>query len=245
MNNNELKVLENIGFTHAQAKVYLTLLEVGQSKVGRIIEKSSLQSSVVHNNLNKLVDKGIVNFVLSGKVKLYSVADPKVLSKYVEEQKKEIDFLIPDFERRFKKKTKTEVEVYRGKKGLKSAFTEEYENVPKKGKVKFLALPNEQHYEKEVADFFEKINLNLFDKECFVEGIGNKELKPLWKKIYKNKNYKFRYVKDNFPFDINIFDKSILISLWGEEPIVIRIKDEEFVKQTKRYFEEKWEEGKE
>ena len=245
MNQKELSVLEGIGFTSAQAKVYLTLLELGQSKVGRIIEKSCLQSSVVHNNINKLVDKGMINFVLSGKVKLYSVANPKVLSKYVEEQKKEIDSLIPDFEKRFNKKTKTEVEVYRGKKGLKTAFTEEYNKFPRKGKLKFLALPNEEHYEKEVQEFFEKVNLQLFEKDCIIQGIGNKNLKSLWEKIYTNKNYKFRYTKDNFPFDINIFENSILISLWGEEPIVIRIKDDEFVKQTKRYFEEKWKEGKE
>lgn len=244
MNQREISVLEGIGFTHAQAKVYLVLLELGQSKVGRVIEKSGLQSSVVHNNLNKLVDKGMINFVLLGKVKLYSVADPKVLSKYVEEQKKEIDSLIPDFERRFNKKTKTEVEVYRGKKGLKTAFSEEYDKFPAKGKLKFLALPYEQHYEKEVQEFFDKVNLQLFEKGCTIEGIGNKKVKELWKKIYREKEYNFRYSKDNFPFDINIFENSILLSVWGEEPIVIRIKDEEFVKQTKRYFEEKWRESK-
>jgi len=237
MNQKEISVLEKIGFTNAQAKIYLVLLEIGQSKVGRIIEKSGLQSSVVHNNLNKLIENGMVNFILLGKIKLYFVANPKVLSKYVEEQKREIDSLIPDFEKRFNKKTKTEVEVYRGKKGLKTAFTEEYENFPAKGKLKFLALPNEQHQEKEIQEFFDKINLQLFEKDCIIQGIGNENLKDIWNKIYKNKNYKFRYTKDNFPFDINIFEDSILIS--------IRIKEEEFVKQTKRYFEEKWKEGKE
>ena len=42
MNQRELKILERIGFTNAQAKIYLILLEIGQSKVGRIIEKSGL-----------------------------------------------------------------------------------------------------------------------------------------------------------------------------------------------------------
>lgn len=244
MNQKEIQTLEKIGFTHSQAKVYLTLLESGQSKVGRIIEKSGLQSSVVHNNLNKLVDRGMINFILSGKVRLYSIADPKVLSKYVEEQKKEIDSLIPSFEKRFNKKTKTGVEVYKGERGLKTAFTEEYEKVPKNGKVQFLALPYEQHHEKEVQEFFQKVNLYLFEKNCIIEGIGSEKVRELWSKLYKHKNYKFKFVKENFPFDINIFEDSILISIWGEEPIVIRIKDEEFVKQTKRYFKEKWEESK-
>jgi HTH-type transcriptional regulator, sugar sensing transcriptional regulator len=244
MNQKELSALENIGFTPAQASIYLNLLELGQSKVGRIIEKSGLQSSVVHNNLNKLVNKGMINFVLYGKIKLYSVAEPKTLSKYVEEQKKEIDSLIPDFEKRFNKKEATEVEVYKGKKGLKTAFSEEYGKVSEHGKIKFLALPKEYHQDVELQDFFQKINLILFEKDCTIEGIGHKDLRETWKNVYKNKNYKFRFGEDNFPFDINIFEDSILLSLWGEEPIVIRIKDQEFVKQTKRFFEEKWEKSK-
>jgi hypothetical protein len=127
---------------------------------------------------------------------------------------------------------------------LKTAFKEEFEKVPVGGNVKFLALPNEYHYEKEVGEFFDKINLDLFEKKCKIYGIGNKKLKPLWNKIYKNKGYDFKYVKDNFPFDVNIFQDTILISLWGEEPIIIRIKDENFVKQTERFFKEKWVEGK-
>ena len=60
MDESDIKTLERTGLTHAQATIYLILLEMGQSKVGTIIEKTKLQSSVVHNNLNKLIDEGLI-----------------------------------------------------------------------------------------------------------------------------------------------------------------------------------------
>ena len=41
-------ILEDIGLTNAEIKVYLSLLELGTATAGPIIEKSCLQSSVVH-----------------------------------------------------------------------------------------------------------------------------------------------------------------------------------------------------
>ena len=53
-------VLEEIGLTSGEAKVYLALLELGPSKAGGILRKSGLQNSVVHLCLNKLIEKGMV-----------------------------------------------------------------------------------------------------------------------------------------------------------------------------------------
>ena len=66
--NNE-NLLQEIGFTKAEATVYLNLLKLGKTKSGSIIKLSGLQSSVVHNALNTLIDKGFVSYVLEGKIK--------------------------------------------------------------------------------------------------------------------------------------------------------------------------------
>ena len=53
-------ILEENGFSKAEAKVYLTLLKLGETKSGQIIKQTSLQSSVVHNALNTLADKAFL-----------------------------------------------------------------------------------------------------------------------------------------------------------------------------------------
>lgn len=57
------QILEDIGLTNAEIKVYLALLELGTATAGPILEKSHLQNSVVHMTLNKLIEKGFVTFV--------------------------------------------------------------------------------------------------------------------------------------------------------------------------------------
>ena len=59
----DTKILEDIGLTNAEIKVYLALLELGSSTAGHILEKSGLQNSVVHMTLHKLIDKGFITFI--------------------------------------------------------------------------------------------------------------------------------------------------------------------------------------
>lgn len=252
MLEKHVKILESTGLTHAQAIVYLTTLELGQSKVGTIIERTGLQSSVVHNCINQLIDKGLVNFLMIGKIKQYNVADPSMFTAYLEEQKKqltlrqkEINEILPTLKAISEdSKQKTEVEVYKGKKGLKTAFLEEYNKLPKGSTLKFIALPEQYHHDKEVQDFFNTVNTHLFKKKCKIQGLGPSRIQNLWKNAYKNKGYSFKYIDEDFPFDINIFKDTILVSLWGDEPIVIRIKDKRFREHSLKYFEQKWKQAK-
>ena len=51
----DTSILEDIGLTNAQIKVYLSLLELGETTSGPLIKKSKLQNSVVYNALNQLI----------------------------------------------------------------------------------------------------------------------------------------------------------------------------------------------
>ena len=59
---------ENLGLSQGEIKIYLTLLELGSTKVGLIIEKSNMASSAVHNSLNALLDKGFISYIKKGKI---------------------------------------------------------------------------------------------------------------------------------------------------------------------------------
>ena len=47
----EISILEDLGFSKAEIKVYLALLELGVTKAGEVIRHTSLQNSVVHMTL--------------------------------------------------------------------------------------------------------------------------------------------------------------------------------------------------
>ena len=111
-------ILEDIGLTNAEIKVYLALLELGSSTAGPIIEKSGLQSSVVHMTLNKLVEKGFVSFVKECKRNHYQATNPKHIVEFINEKKQRFEQILPELLlKQQTAKTRPEIITFRGIKG--------------------------------------------------------------------------------------------------------------------------------
>ncbi|MBU0530854.1 MAG: BlaI/MecI/CopY family transcriptional regulator, partial [Nanoarchaeota archaeon] len=120
-----MQILEDIGLTNAEIKVYITLLELGTTTVGPVIEKSRLQSSVVHMTLNKLVEKGFVSFVKEGQRKHYQASNPKHIVEYIDEKKDRFEEILPQLlHKQNTAKQKPEIVVFRGIKGIRELLYE-------------------------------------------------------------------------------------------------------------------------
>ncbi|MBT6762492.1 hypothetical protein HOA92_05620 [archaeon] len=123
-------LLENIGLTKSEIKVYLALLELGSSSTGPIVDKSGAASSKIYEVLEKLIQKGLVSFVIKGRVKHFEAASPKRIVDYlkekqlaIEEQTKSVQALLPELEmKQTLSKNKSETLVFKGLKGAQTAF---------------------------------------------------------------------------------------------------------------------------
>ncbi len=91
------QILEDIGLTNAEIKVYLALLELGTATAGPILVNSELQNSVVHMTLNKLIEKGFVTSVKEGKRNQYQATNPKNISTYINEKKERFEELLQNY----------------------------------------------------------------------------------------------------------------------------------------------------
>jgi sugar-specific transcriptional regulator TrmB len=119
------KILEDLGFSNAEIKVYIALLELGLSTAGPIIDKSGLQSSVVHMTLNKLVSKGFVSFVKEGQRNHYQATNPKHISEYIDKKKEQFEKILPELLLKQKMaKEKSEITTFRDIKGIKELLLE-------------------------------------------------------------------------------------------------------------------------
>ena len=83
----DTSILEEIGLSRTEAKVFLTMLEIGESKAGDIIRESGLQSSSVFNSINSLLKKGFVSYIKKSKVKYYKAVEPESILDYIELKK--------------------------------------------------------------------------------------------------------------------------------------------------------------
>ncbi|MBT4604288.1 hypothetical protein HOC01_01495 [archaeon] len=123
-------LLEEIGLTKSEIKVYLALLELGSSSTGPIVEKSRAASSKIYEVLEKLMQKGLASFVIKGGVKHFEAASPKRLLDYmkekqrlVEKQALEVEKLLPSLEIKQKlSENRSETLVFKGLKGAQTAF---------------------------------------------------------------------------------------------------------------------------
>ena len=85
-----IEELTRLGLTINESKVYLALLELGSTNAGKIIKKTKLHRNIVYDNLDKLIEKGLVSFVIIKNTKYFETTSPSELKGYVSKQKQDI-----------------------------------------------------------------------------------------------------------------------------------------------------------
>ena len=119
----DLEIFEDFGFTRSEAIIYTTLLGLGTTSAGKILERSGLQNSVLHRNLNSLIEKGFVTFILEGRRKLYSTISPDNLTQYLEDKKRRFEKILPKLKQiESLAQDSTGGRIYKGKKGLNEMY---------------------------------------------------------------------------------------------------------------------------
>ena len=88
------RVLREIGFSEREAKVYLALLELGQTTVGPIAAKTRIQHSKVYPTLEKLIDRGLVSFIIRSKTKYFQASDPTHISNILRERERKFNAIL-------------------------------------------------------------------------------------------------------------------------------------------------------
>src|SRR3989338_294787 len=231
-------ILEDIGLTNAEIKVYLTLLELGSSTAGPIIEKSGLQSSVVHMTVNKLVEKGFVSFVKEGKRNHYQATNPKHIIEFINEKKQRFEQILPELLlKQQTAKIKPEIITFRGVKGIKELLLE------------LLDAEGKEHHT------FGSIRKSLmlgdawwvsYHKKSAEKGIRakllfNESLKS-WKAETKYPKADVRYTKAGFePLTETIIrNDKIGIIVWTDKPLGAIIHQKEAAQSYEQFFQMMW-----
>lgn len=237
-------ILEEIGFTKGESKVYLALLELGLSKSGPIIKKSRLQSSVVYNCLKSLTEKGLVNSIFKGKFKEYSAVSPEILLDLLEEKKVKLKEILPKL-REVKVKDKQEAKVYYGIKGIKTAHLEQIKEAQKKEEYLFFSLENE-YYNEEFKTFLIHFNHLRKNKGLVVKALIkiNPEYAKIFDEEFKRAGIKFKKVKQTVPVGSAIVRDTILKIVWDpEEPIAFLLKSKKLAQEYRGFFYTLWKEA--
>ncbi|MCK4670114.1 MAG: BlaI/MecI/CopY family transcriptional regulator [Nanoarchaeota archaeon] len=236
----DISILEDIGLTNAEIKIYIALLELGSSTAGPIIKKTGLQNSVVHMTLKKLLEKGYVSYIKKGKIRHYQATDPKNIIDFIEEKRKRFEAILPQLLIKQKKKELQEAEIYEGFKGFKTMHYEFIKDAKPGEEYLYFAFGTEENpefdYEK-VFYFYRE-----FEKERKQRGIILKGIAPMSiKEKYKGRELKNVLFVD-FPTasNISIFRSSVMLTPWEEKQVCFLIHSKQVAESFRKYFYSIW-----
>lgn len=118
-----IQTLQQCGLSQNEAKVYFALLELGEARVGEIAKKISINERNVYDSARRLIDKGLVFFILGAGETIYAPVDPGKLSELIEEKENALTEIMPELQNRLiKKQGRSEAYIYRDIDGFKQFF---------------------------------------------------------------------------------------------------------------------------
>ena len=115
----EIEVLEELGLSANEAKLYLILVQIGSMKANELAVKSGLQRRTVYDTMRQLEKKGMAGTAKVSGVMTFSPAPPSSLLSFIEEKRDAADRLLPLLSKPFEAGNKTSVSVLYGKSGIK------------------------------------------------------------------------------------------------------------------------------
>jgi len=90
------KELEKLNLNEKEAGVYLAMLELGETNIERISEKSKIRRTTVYDVLEDLSEKGLAGHIKNKKRTLYYAEDPRKLEEQLDEKKMVLKNILPE-----------------------------------------------------------------------------------------------------------------------------------------------------
>ena len=61
--------LEKLGLSPNESKIYFALLDIGSSTADKISQKAGIHRRTIYDNIEKLLNKGLINYTIRGNKK--------------------------------------------------------------------------------------------------------------------------------------------------------------------------------
>jgi len=242
--NNEEEVLREWGLSKNEVKVFMAVLKLGPSSVGRITEKSEIHRRNVYDALERLAERGLVGSVIKNNVKFFEVADPTMLLDIIKSEKEKISEMETKLQLILPKLLtiknlgfeKEDVRIYIGAESRRIVF----EDIIRSSKAN-LVLGG--HTPSKLTKIYlmkwhkRRIRAGVRDRMIFCQPTKwSRELArmPLTEVRYLPKEINTKSV-------INIYDKKVAILLWSKEKQVsIVIDNKNVAEDFREYFNFLW-----
>lgn len=238
-----LNDLEKLGLTEKESRVYLALLELGESNIQQLSAKSGVKRTTVYDTLDSLKEKGLVTEITKNKKTILVAEDPRKIESVLDEKRDTLKRVLPELLSIANVlDNKPRIRFFEGIKGIKEIYRDTL-NYPDQELLAWVskeAIHSFDNDQKFLDYYLEKRK----DKKIWVRAIApkNEEIEK-----YKQLDEKsFRRTKlvsqEEFPFEveINLYGKRRIGIMSFGEKIGLIVESEKIFKTLQSTFELLW-----
>ena len=114
--SNLSQIIQNLGFSENESKIYLALIELGVANVSAIAQKSDVKRTSCYVVLEGLVQKGLVNKTQIKGKQQYIAEAPEKLVNLSKQRQEMLNSVMPEFKSLFNlSETKPKIRFYEGR----------------------------------------------------------------------------------------------------------------------------------
>ena len=225
----EKEILVKIGMSEQQARIYLALLDLGESTATKISERAGIERVHSYQIINSLIQDGAVSYIVKNNVKHFRAAGPQSLLKNLKSKEDELKSILPSLLARAGNSAETKVEVYRGREGINSIF-------------KMILKENKPYYflggiEESCNKF--RLENTIFVKRAEKLRLKGKILARKNENFFMGRNEELRFFPGNFIITTTtwVWGDKTGIFVWQEPYYCILIESSQVAKSSIANFE--------
>jgi|SRR3989344_1004375 len=234
------EVLEKVGLSKNESKVYITLLKLGSSSAGIIAEKSRVYRTNVYEALNRLVEKSLVSYVFKGHQKFFQAEKPEKILDILREKEDSFKKILVHLSAQHSlPKNKDKVSIFEGLNGLKTItddILKEKEQANSFNEVLTFGIPNDVSFKMRtfINSYHNKrVKLKLVQKHIYDEN-AKMRIEHLNKMPYTEAAYLTNHA--NSPATTTIYGNKVAFFIWSDPVLSILIESERMAETYRNYF---------
>lgn len=243
-------ILQEIGLSEKEAKVYLVCLKFPELGTSTIAQKATLNRGTAFVIVHELLKKGLVKKSINSDVQRFSAVPPEELLEYVEKkqtaleyQRQRVEQLIPEFKNLAGAATSKPIfNFYEGKEGLQNLLSEMLRaDHDELRHIKAIVSP--AHLDHSVgSDFVAEFTRKRIKKRYHLSlllAYDDHELKELGSDDTEFRTTRYLPELLTFPMTIFLFDQTALLFSHSEH-FGLSIDSNEYVKMQETFFDTLW-----
>jgi sugar-specific transcriptional regulator TrmB len=245
----DTKILEKIGLSNAEIKVYLALLQLGSVPSGKIAKETDLRRSTVYDSIKRLQSKGLVSFIIKNGMKFFEATPPERIMDFVKETKRKLEETETEAENLVKQlkegfdilKPQAEAQILEGIEGFKTMRRDVLRN----SKGEHLLMGAISREDEVMPAFFKDWNKQRQKKKIKIKILHKQSAKEkfMTKGEFMGKFFETKFLPDEIesPAVINIYGDRVVNVLWKDNnPLCFLLINKDIADSYRKYFDYLW-----